>query len=146
VTVVEIVDGSPVVAPDESALLVDPWSLDTPAGLLLDAYIAAGSVHARSPGGLRLAEAPTPERIAAAERLMSEIADQALAAVLESDGVGVLRRQLSGWARWGRAVHRTHEASAQRHDSELMPYSRPAAALRETWAGMGAAPRIPGGT
>jgi hypothetical protein len=115
VTVVEIADGSPVVEPGEGALLVDPWSLDIPAGLLLDAYVAADKVHARSPGGSRLAQAPTPERIATAERLVGDIADQALAAVVEGDGAGAVRRQLSAWTRWGRALLRAHEAAEWRH-------------------------------
>lgn len=115
VTVVEIVDGSPVVEPQQDALLVDPWSSDIAAGLLLDAYVAAGTVHARSPGGVRLAQAPTPDRIAAAEQLVSDIADQALAAVVEGDGAGIVRRQLSAWSRWGRALARAHDAAEQRH-------------------------------
>jgi hypothetical protein len=115
VTVVELADGTPVVDHDEHALLIDPWSTDIAAGLLLDAYVAAGTVYAKSPGGTRLADPPTPERIAVAERLVSDIADQALAAVVESDGAGVVRRQLSAWTRWGRALLRAHEAAEQRH-------------------------------
>jgi hypothetical protein len=100
-TLVEIAEGSPVVerAGDGDALLVDPWSQEIPAGLLLDAYVAAATIHARSPGGARLAQPPTPERIAAAERLVCEVADQALAAAVEADGAAVVRRQLSAWSR-----------------------------------------------
>jgi hypothetical protein len=125
VTVVEIADGSPVVEPEGDVLLVDPWSPDMAAGLLLDAYVDATTVHARSPGGVRLAQALTPERIAAAERLVSDIADQALAAVVEADGAAVVRRQLSAWSRWGRALRRAHEAAEQRHRSASAEVQEP---------------------
>jgi hypothetical protein len=46
---------------------------------------------------------------------MCAVADQALAAVVDADGAAAVRRQLSAWSRWGRALRRAHEASEQRH-------------------------------
>ena len=125
-----------------AVLLVDPWGgsaatqvgeargvpavIDgTPPGLLVDAYVDALGVHALTRLGPTLALRPEPEATAAADATIDELADQVFARVIERDGPGVARRQLTAWARWSTSLWVAHRNAERRHREALVRSRRP---------------------
>lgn len=92
---------------------------DAAAGPLLDAYLHAAEIRAWTPGGRRLATPVDAAAVVRAEDAVAAVADEAYAAVIQRDGTGAARRQLTSWARWGRAVDAAGRAAEQRHRRQL---------------------------